>query len=167
VVLAPKATVDPDRVRQDLRAFEEALAASSELAVALASPSISRPRKRAVVSRLVQTLGIAGIAKNFLLVLIDHRRTAALSEILDAFERLLDERRGILQVDVSSASPLEHGQQDGLIRQLELMTGKKVGLNLKVNGDLVGGLVVRMGSTVYDGSVRGQLEALGRQLQAD
>jgi F-type H+-transporting ATPase subunit delta len=167
VVLASNATVDPDRVRRDLREFEQALAASSELAVALASPSISRPRKRAVVSRLVQTLGIAGVAKNFLLVLIDHRRTAELSELLDAFERMLDERRGILQVDVSSASPLESRQQDGLIGQLEQMTGKQIGLNLKVDGNLVGGLVVRIGSTVYDGSVRGQLDALERQLRAD
>jgi F-type H+-transporting ATPase subunit delta len=167
VVLAPNSTVDPDRVLKDLRGFEQALAASSELAVALASPSISRPRKRAVVSRLAETLGITGIARNFLLVLIDHRRTTALSEILDAFERMLDERRGILKADVTSASPLEQRHQDALVQRLELMTGKKIGLILKVNGDLVGGLVVRMGSTVYDGSVRGQLEALGRQLLAD
>jgi len=167
VVLAPSAAADPDRVRQDLRDFEQALAASSELSLALESPSISRPRKRAVISRLARSLGLSNVSTNFLFVLIDHRRTPELSAILDAFDKLLDERRGILQVEVLSASQLEQRQQDDLKERLESMTGKTIGLNLKVDGDLVGGLVVRIGSTVYDGSVRGQLEAIGRQLGAN
>ena len=167
VVLAPSAAADPDRVREDLRGFEQVLAASSELSVALESPSISRPRKRAVVSRLARSLTLSAVATNFLFVLIDHRRTPELSAILDAFDKLLDERRGILQVEVVSASPLEQAQQNDLKRRLASMTGKTIGLNLKVDGDLVGGMVVRLGSTVYDGSVRGQLEAIGRQLRAD
>ncbi len=133
----------------------------------MASPSFSRPRKRAVVTRLAQTLALSNVARNFLLVLIDHRRTGQLSGILDAFERLVDERRGVMQVEVVSAGELEQQQRDSLARQLETMTGKKIGLTVKVDADLVGGLVVRLGSTVYDGSVRGQLEALGRQLRAD
>ena len=167
VVLAPSDAAEPDRVRRDLRGFEQVLAASDELSVALESPSISRPRKRAVIARLARLLTLSGVATNFLLVLIDHRRTPELSGILDAFDKLLDERRGILQVEVVSASRLEQRQQDDLERRLESMTGKTIGLNLKVDADLVGGLVVRLGSTVYDGSVRGQLEAIGRQLRAD
>jgi F-type H+-transporting ATPase subunit delta len=167
VVLAPFAAVEPDRVRRDLRGFEQALAASSELSLALESPSISRPRKRAVISRLARLLPMSKVATNFLLVLIDHRRTPQLSGILDAFDKLLDERRGILQAEVVSAGPLDERRQDDLKRRLESMTGKTIGLRLKVDGDLVGGLVVRLGSTVYDGSVRGQLEAIGRQLRAD
>src|SRR5450755_2811537 len=158
VVLAPSAAAEPDRVRQDLRGFEQALAASDELSLALESPSISRSRKRAVIGRLAESLSISKVATNFLLVLIDHRRTTELSGIIDAFEKLVDERRGILQVEVVSARQLEQPRQDDLKRQLESMTGKTVGLNVKVDGDLVGGLVVRLGSTVYDGSVRGQLE---------
>jgi F-type H+-transporting ATPase subunit delta len=165
--MAPSAAADPDRVREDLRGFEQALAASAELSLALESPSISRPRKRAVISRLARSLTLSNVATNFLFVLIDHRRTPDLSSILDTFDKLLDERRGILQVEVISASQLEQRQQDDLKGRLESMTGKTIGLNLKVDGDLVGGLVVRIGSTVYDGSVRGQLEAIGRQLRAD
>ncbi len=167
VVLAPSAAAEPDRVRQDLRGFEQTLAGSSELSLALESPSISRPRKRAVIARLAQSLGLSSVARNFLLVLIEHRRTPELSGILDAFDKLLDERRGILQVEVVSASQLEQQQQDDLKRRLESMTGKTIRLNSSVDGDLVGGLVVRLGSTVYDGSVRGQLDAIGRQLRAD
>lgn len=167
VVLAPSAAADPDRVRQDLRAFEQTLGASPELDVALASPSVSRPRKRAIVSRLAQSLGLSGIANNFLRVLIDHRRTHELSGILEAFDKMVDERRGILQVEVIAAGELDERRRGDLARELETMTGKKVGLSVTVDRDLIGGMVVRLGATVYDGSVRGMLDALGRQLRAD
>ena len=165
VVLAPTSQLKPDRVREDLRSFELALAGSAELANALESPAVTRSRKRAVIARLGQPLGISGVAKNFLFVLIDHRRMAELSGIIAAFEKLVDERLGILQVEVTSAQELKQSQQDDLVRQLVTMTGKKIVLNLRTDSDLLGGLVVRLGSTVYDGSVRGQLEALGRELQ--
>ena len=165
VVLAPASQLEPGRVREDLRSFEQALAGSTELANALQSPAVTRSRKRAVIARLGQPLGITGVAKNFLFVLIDHRRMAELSSIIAAFEKLVDERLGILQVEVTSAQELKQPQQDDLVRQLAAMTGKKIVLNLRTDNDLVGGLVVRLGSTVYDGSVRGQLEALGRELQ--
>src|SRR5215471_15203795 len=84
VVLAPNATIGPDRVRDDLRSFEKALATSPELSIVLSSPGVSRTRKRAVVGRLAQSLDLSARAKNFLLVLVDHRRTGHLSAILDA-----------------------------------------------------------------------------------
>jgi F-type H+-transporting ATPase subunit delta len=165
VVLAPASQLDPDRVREDLRSFELALAESTELANALESPAVTRSRKRAVIARLGQSLGISRVANNFLFVLIDHRRMAELSGIIAAFEKLVDERLGILQVEVTSAQQLKQPQQDDLVQQLVAMTGKKIVLDLRTDPDLLGGLVVRLGSTVYDGSVQGQLEALGRELQ--
>src|SRR5438477_10121482 len=88
VVLAPNSRAEPDRVRDELRSFEQALAGSAELGGALASPAVARPRKRAVIARLAQSLGITGVARNFLFVLVDHRRTAELSGILKAFEKM-------------------------------------------------------------------------------
>jgi F-type H+-transporting ATPase subunit delta len=117
-----------------------------------------------VIGRLVESLGLSTVSRNFLFVLVDHRRTADLSSIIDAFEKMVDERLGKLQVDVASARGLDGQQQAALIQRLEEMTGKKIVLNLEIDSELVGGLVVRLGSTVYDGSVRGQLETLGRQL---
>jgi F-type H+-transporting ATPase subunit delta len=147
-----------------LRSFEKALAGSPELQVALASPGISRPRKRAVIDRLVKSLELSGMVRNFLRVLVDHRRTADLSGIIEAFDKIVDERLGTLQVDVASARELQEQQKAALTRQLEAMTGKRIVLNIKIDNDLVGGVIVRLGSTVYDGSVRGQLATLGRQL---
>ena len=167
VVLAPNSRAEHDRVREDLRAFEQALGGSAELGTALGSPAVARARKRAVISRLAQSLGISGVARNFLLVLADHRRMADLAGILAAFEKMVDERLGMLQVEVASARELSQPQQEILIRQLERMTGKKIQINLTIDGELLGGMVARLGSTVYDGSVRGRLEALGRQLQAE
>jgi F-type H+-transporting ATPase subunit delta len=167
VVLGPSSTTTPDRVRQDLQSFEQTLAGSTELASALESPSISRARKRAIISRLTQSLGISGVSKNFLLVLADHRRTAELAGVIAAFDKLVDERLGSLQVDVASAGELQPRQQEALTQRLAAMTGKKIRLHLKIDRDLVGGMVVRVGSTVFDGSVRGQLDALGRRLQAE
>jgi F-type H+-transporting ATPase subunit delta len=167
VALAPNAAVGPDRVREDLRSFEQALAASAELSIVLASPGISRPRKRAVIGRLVESLGVSRIVRNFLFVLVDHRRTANLSGIIDSFEKLVDERLGTLKVEVASARGLDRQQQAALTQRLEAMTGKRIVLNLAIDSELVGGVVVRLGSTVYDGSVRGQLEALGRQLTSN
>jgi F-type H+-transporting ATPase subunit delta len=80
---------------------------------------------------------------------------------------MVDERLGTLKVEVASARGLNGEQQAALIQRLEAMTGKRIVLNLGIDSDLVGGVVVRLGSTVYDGSVRGQLETLGRQLTSN
>ena len=167
VVLAPASRVQPDRIVEDLRSFEQTLAGAPELTNALESPAVKRPKKRSIIGRIGESLGLSPIARNFLLVLADHRRINDLSEAIVAFERIVDERLGRLQVDVASATQLADAQQAALIRQLEGATGKKVSLNVKVDDSLVGGMIVRLGSTVYDGSVRGRLDSLARQLQAE
>ena len=165
--LGPQAVLEPKRVVEELRGFGEALASSPELSIALTSPAISPARKRAVIDRIANALSLSRIPRNFLKVLVDHRRTGALDEIVDALEKLMDERLGILQVDVASARRLNDAQQAALVRELESSTGKKIWLKQSVDSDLIGGLVARIGSTVYDGSVRGKLEVLERRLRAE
>jgi F-type H+-transporting ATPase subunit delta len=167
VVLSPTSRTEPSRVRSDLRSFQETLAASPELVSALESPAVKRPRKRAVVDRIARQLDLAPVARNFLLVLAGHRRIPELGGIVEAFEKIVDERLGRLQVEVVSASELKPPQQSALAQRLQAITGKDVRLNVKVDRDLMGGVVLRLGSTVYDGSVRGQLDSLARQLAAE
>jgi F-type H+-transporting ATPase subunit delta len=167
VVLAPASRVEPSRILSDLRSFQELLAASPELTSALESPAVKRPRKRGVIDRLAKQLDFAPVARNFLLVLVDHRRLPELGGVLAAFEKIVDERLGRLQVDVASASALQPLQQQALAQRIQTITGKNVRLNVTVDGDLMGGIVLRLGSTVYDGSVRGQLDSLARQLAAE
>jgi F-type H+-transporting ATPase subunit delta len=101
-----------------------------------------------------------------LFVLTDHRRITMLSEVLEAFDLLSDERLGFTRAEISSAQELEQPQREAVSHELERLTGKKVRMRYAVDRDLLGGLVARLGSTVYDGSVRGQLHALGKRLAA-
>lgn len=167
VATAPNSGVDPLQLLRELRGFEEVLAGSGELRIALASPSVPPARKRAVVGGICEKLGVSRVARNFLFVLTDHRRIATLTEVLEAFDLLSDERLGFTRAAISSARDLDPAQREALSHEFERLTGKKVRARFSVDRALLGGLVARLGSTVYDGSVRGQLQALGKRLAAE
>jgi F-type H+-transporting ATPase subunit delta len=167
VATGPKSAVDPKNLLGELRGFEKVLADSAELRNALTTPSVAPARKRAVIGGIGDKLGISRIARNFLFVLTDHRRIAMLSEVLESFDLLLDERLGFTRAEISSAQELNQGQRDSVSHEFEQLTGKKVRMRFSVDHALLGGLVARIGSTVYDGSVRGQLQALGKRLAAE
>ncbi len=167
VVTAPGSKLDPATALRDLRTFEDIVNGSAELRNALTSPAVSLSRKRAVIDRLVTALGVSRVIRNFLLVLSDHRRSGAITEMAGVFEVLLDERLGVVRADVASARELSDGERAGLSDKLAQVTGKKMRMHFAVDPDLIGGVVARVGSSVYDGSVRGQLTALGRKLAAN
>lgn len=133
----------------------------------LASPAVAPARKRAVVGRLADMLGLSQISRNFLYILIDKRRAAALPVILDSFESLLDERLGFSRAEITSAAELTEAQRASLTARLTQLTGRQVRLKFSIDPQLIGGVVARVGSTVYDGSVKGQLEALSKRLAAE
>ena len=166
VVTGP-AGMDAAQAAGQLRAFEAVLAASAELRHALESPAVAPSRKRVVVKRLAEQLGVAGVVRNFLLVLCDHRRLAGLAQFIDSFEVLVDERLGFIRAELRSPRELDERQKAALAQDLSRLTGKKVRARFAVAPELIGGVVARIGSTVYDGSVRGQLDTLGRKLAAE
>jgi F-type H+-transporting ATPase subunit delta len=159
--------MDAAQANQQLRGFAEVLAGSAELRNALTSPAVSPARKRAVVKRLADQLGLAKMVRNFLLVLSDHRRLAALAPMIESFEILLDARLGFVRAELSSAREMDERQKAALGDELSRLTGKKVRPRFAVEPELIGGVIVRIGSTVYDGSVRGQLDSLARRLAAE
>lgn len=167
LILKPPSAVDPREAVAQLRAFERALAGSPDLGNVLLSPAVPPPRKRAVVKQLAGLLGLAAVVRNFLYVVIDHRRIGMLAEIREAFESQADERLGLVRAKVSSAYELSEPQKAALAARLAGMTGKKVRCDFSVEEGLVGGAVARIGSTVYDGSVRGQLKALHERLLSE
>jgi F-type H+-transporting ATPase subunit delta len=120
-----------------------------------------------VVKRLADQLGLAKMVRNFLLVLSDHRRLAALAPMIESFEILLDARLGFVRAELSSAREMDERQKTALGDELSRLTGKKVRPRFAVEPELIGGVIVRIGSTVYDGSVRGQLDSLARRLAAE
>ena len=160
VVTAPDSAVDPAVVLEQLRGVEALIAGSADLRNALLSPAVSPSRKRAVIAKLTAELNIARPVRNFLYVIIDHRRVVNFSSIVEAFEALLDERLGYVRADVASAQPLPDGQRQRLEAEISRVAGRKAKLKFTVDPALVAGVVARIGSTVYDGSVRGQLDKL-------
>jgi F-type H+-transporting ATPase subunit delta len=160
----PSPEITGERAAAELRAFEGVWEQSAELRNILLSPAVSAARKRAVVGALAGNLGISRIVRNFLYVVIDHRRIAEVAAMRAAFEEMLDERLGIVRVHVTSAREMTEAQRDAMGTELARATGRKVRLQHAVDPQLIGGAVARIGSTTYDGSVRGQLDDLKRRL---
>jgi F-type H+-transporting ATPase subunit delta len=164
VVLEPGSGLDPGVVLTQLKSIAEMVAGSQDLRTALLSPAVSPPRKRGVIAALLLPMDVLPQVKNFLYVVIDHRRVAEFPSIVEAFELLADERLGFVRVDVSSAQTLDDAQRTRIEAGISQLAGKKAKLRFTQDPALLGGVVARVGSTVYDGSVRGQLDRLRTRL---
>ena len=113
-----------------------------------------------MLGKLIAPLGVSARVRNFLFILIDHRRTQEFASVIEAFEVLADERLGFVRADVTSAHELTDVQRTALGVELSRLSGKQVKLRFSTDPAVMAGVVARVGSTVYDGSVRGQLERL-------
>ena len=164
VVMAPGSPLKPEDAVAQLRAVDAIFQESLELRNAMLTPAIQNSRKRAVLAKLLERTGGSTLIRNFTYVLIDHRRIAIIGEIREAFELQLDERLGFARAEVTSAAPLDPGVGVNLEAELSRLTGKRMRLRFDVDPALLGGVVARIGSTVYDGSVRGELRQLAKKL---
>ena len=164
LVLAPKSPLKPEDAVAQLRAVEQMISESWELKNALLTPAITASRKRAVMGSLLERIPASHLVRNFIYVVIDHRRMGLISEIREAFEQLVDERLGFARAEVTSAAALADTQQASIEGELSRLTGKRMRLRFDVDPALVGGVTARIGSTMYDGSVRGQLQRMRREL---
>jgi F-type H+-transporting ATPase subunit delta len=156
--------IDGDTAREQLHAIVDAVHESLDLRRVWASPAIQPEQKRAVLDAIAKQIGAVKPIRNFIAVLIDHRRIAMLDDIVRQFESELDARLGFAEVEISSVRPLSPEEKRELESRVERMTGKKLRTRYVSNPDLLGGVVVRAGSTIYDGSVRGQLEKMRQEL---
>jgi len=164
VVLSANSGVQPPQAIEQLRAFDAVVGSSSDLRSVLASPAIPVARKRAIIKEIAGKLGLATIVRNFVLVVNDHRHAAAMAQIIDAFEILLDARLGFVRAEVRSAFELNGNQQGELSGKLGSLAGGRVRMRFTVDPDLIGGVTARIGSTVYDGSLRGRLASMRTRL---
>jgi F-type H+-transporting ATPase subunit delta len=164
VALTRSNLLDPARMLQELHGIEALLKESDPLRRVLENPSIPGNGKRAVLDAITQRLGTTRQVRNFVAVLIDHRRLPLFSEILKQLEQELDERQGVAEAQVSSARQLSDPEKQMLEAEITKMTGKRVRARYEQDASLLGGAVVQVGSTIYDGSVKGQLERIREQL---
>jgi F-type H+-transporting ATPase subunit delta len=162
VVLEQK--IDPDVARQQLNAIVSAVRENNELRRVWESPAIPPEQKRAVLDAIAGQVSVAKPIRNFVAVLIDHRRIAMLEDMAKQFDIELDAQLGLAEAEVASARPLSASERRDLELKLATLTGKEVRAHYSSDPDLLGGVVVRIGSTIYDGSVRGQLEKMKQEL---
>jgi F-type H+-transporting ATPase subunit delta len=148
-----------DTVGGDLEGIRHALATSRELQLLVASPVVPPSKKRAILRDLFGTR-VGTLTLDFLMLLVAKGREPLLRDIAGQYQRLRDERQGIVTVHVTSAVPLTGAEEQQLRRQLERTTGKTVRLQATVNASIRGGLVIQIGDTVRDASVTRQLELL-------
>ena len=154
-------------VIEQLSDFTAAYSSFAELRNFFASPATSKEQKRGVAEKISARLGVSNIARNFLFVVIDHQRTPELPEILETFQNVLRERQGIAETEVFSAAALKDAQKKEITQMLERVTGKKIEAKFSLDANLLGGVRVRVGDTIYDGSLRNRLDGLRERLTAD
>jgi F-type H+-transporting ATPase subunit delta len=128
------------------------------------NPSITAEQKRAVLDAIAQRAGISRPVRNFIAVLIDKRRTRFLAEIVAQFAQELNQRLGFADAQITTARELGVTERTALEQDLTRVTGKTVRARYEQDPAILGGAIARVGSTVYDGSVKGQLERLRQQL---
>jgi F-type H+-transporting ATPase subunit delta len=153
--------------RKQLEDFLAAFNESADLRNALISPAILRDAKHGVIQQLVARMGGSRIIRNFLFVMADNQRMHLLPEIVQTFEEVLRQRQGVAEAHVTSASQLDDRQKAGLVSTLERLSGKKIQPIYSQDPALLGGAVVRIGDTIYDGSVRNRLNQLRVELAAE
>jgi F-type H+-transporting ATPase subunit delta len=156
--------LDPDRAIAELRAIASLLVESSELRRVWENPAIAAEQKRRVLDVIAERDGLSKPARNLIAVLIDHRRVQFLEPIVRQLEKELDARMGFAEAVITSARALGDGEKRELETQVGKLTGKKVRARYGQDGSLLGGAVVRVGSTIYDGSVKGQLQRIREQI---
>ena len=156
-----------ERIKADLAGFVETFAASADLRNFLETPAVDYEAKQNVIHKLAERMELAPEVRNFIQLLVLHRRTDLLPEIQQAFESDLNARMGIAEADVKSARELSAKEKERLTAALEQRTGKKIQARFREDKSLLGGLVVRVGSTIYDGSVREHLTRLRQKLEEE
>jgi F-type H+-transporting ATPase subunit delta len=149
--------LDPDHSIADLRAIASLLKESSDLRQVWENPAIPAEQKRRVLDVIAQRDGISKQARNMVAILIDHRRIHFLDAIIRQLEKELDARLGFAEAEITSARELANPEKREFEQQVEKLTGKKVRAHYTRDVSLLGGAIVRVGSTIYDGSVKGQL----------
>ena len=155
---------EAQEVREELSGWDAMTQSNPQLSEVFRHPTIPYEQKRGVLNELIRRARVRPTTANFLQVLLQNHRLADLAEINRQFEQELDRRAGIVTAEVTTALALAPEAQEALRARLSQLTGSKVRLQFAVDDALIGGVVTRIGSTLYDGSVRGQLQQIKQRM---
>lgn len=157
-------TGNTENIQAELKSWEEMIHSSKDLYAAFSNPAIPQTNKEKVLEALLAKSNPSPATANFLRILLRNGRITEIGEINSKFKSVLDERAGFVSGKIVSARPLADAEKAELKANIEKMTGKKVSLNFEIDENIIGGVITTIGSTVYDGSVKTQLETLKSQL---
>ena len=156
---------DPQKVEQDLSEFADLLAKHEVLGKMLVNPAVSTSRKRAVVSAITARAdGMTPAVARFLILLAERDLLRVIPQVVDAYRERVRDHLKLVRAEVMTAAPLRPDRTEALQRSLTAAMGKEVSLVTRVNPAILGGVVVRVGGTVYDGSIARQLERMKDKL---
>ena len=152
----------PEKAQPGLQQLQEFLSLLNEQPDArrfLENPTTAGDRRKRLLKEIFDALSLDRRVANFIGILVDRDRLPVLAEIIEAYQKLLDDRLGILRARVTAAHSLNAFEQRDLVARLERATGKQIRMEVAVDPSLIGGVIAQVGSTIYDGSVRRQLQA--------
>jgi F-type H+-transporting ATPase subunit delta len=162
--VAASSHLDVAAAQQQLSDFSGTLAGSRELREVLMNPSIANEQKLKVLDAIAGRIGMFPQVRNFIAVIMDHQRLDELDEILTEYHTVADDQSGLTEAEVTSARPLNDNDRAELEAQVQKLAGGRIRTTYSQDATLLGGAVVRIGSTVYDGSIRAQLQQLKQKL---
>lgn len=151
-------------VADEIKAFSQVVEENVELHDVFASPVISLERKKAVLNEVLARMQLKPTTNNFLQLLLTNQRLHHIDIVRTSLMRELDQRAGVVSAEVTTARTLAPFEQESLLNQLQTATGKSVRLNFKIDPEIIGGVVTRVGSLIYDGSIKNQLALMKQQL---
>ncbi|MGH7040254.1 MAG: F0F1 ATP synthase subunit delta [Stellaceae bacterium] len=154
-----------DPVAADLRALRAMIASSPDLVRLVRSPILSRDEQGRALSALAERAGLTPLVRDFLGVVARNRRLFAVPAMIEAYLQKLAARRGEVTAQVSAAQPLSEAQRQRLGDELRRALGRRVAVEVKVDRTLLGGLVVKVGSRMIDGSLKSRLARLQRTMK--
>ena len=166
-VFAPNAGITPETAVEQFRSAEGLLTDSKQLQLALLSPAVNKHKKQAVISKLAEELGLHRVIRNFLLVVVSHRRIADLKAMRESFEEVVDERLGWVKAEIASAHEVAAPEREEIERALGTQLGKFIRATYVVDASLIGGVRARVASREYDATVRGKLESMRQRLASN
>lgn len=151
-------------IQDELNSWEQMISSHPELREAFRNPTVPYEQKRAVLNELIARTKVSPTTANFLQILLKNQRLTALGEINSRLATVLDDRAGAVAAHITTANPVNEETKRILTEKLSDFTGKSVRLSFDVDDALIGGIVTRVGSTVYDGSIRTQLDQMEKTL---
>lgn len=151
-------------VADEVTAFTQIVEENAELRTVFASPVIALDRKKAVLNELLARMQLAPTTNNFLRLLLNNQRLHQIDAVRASLMKELDERAGVVSAEVTTARTLAVTEQENLLNQLRTATGKHVRINFTIDPEIIGGVVTRVGSLIYDGSIKNQLALMKQQL---